>query len=116
MRKLTLALLMLATPAFAGEAEVVAVDATESGGTWRFDVTIAHADTGWEHYADGWAVLTSDGTELGYRKLLHPHVEEQPFTRSLSGVAIPAGVTEVFIRADDNVHGEGTELFAVTLD
>ena len=32
---------------------------------------------------------------------------EQPFTRSLSGVAIPDDVAEVTIRAHDRVHGFG---------
>ena len=34
-------------------------------------------------------VCTPDGKVLGYRKLHHPHENEQPFTRSLSGVEIP---------------------------
>ena len=46
-----------------------------------------HPDTGWDDYADGWRVLDMDGNELGMRVLHHPHVDEQPFTRSLSGGA-----------------------------
>ena len=83
--------------------------AVRTGETWRFEVTIRHADTGWDHYADGWTVLAPDGTELGHRELLHPHVEEQPFTRSLSGVPIPGGLVEVVIRPHDSVHGAGAE-------
>ncbi|MEM7643100.1 MAG: hypothetical protein AAF366_11285, partial [Pseudomonadota bacterium] len=60
-----------------------------------------------EHYADGWEVLGPDGARLGYRELLHPHVTEQPFTRSLSGVEIPEGVERVTVRAHDNVDGWG---------
>ena len=93
---------------------VTAVIATQTDGTWRFDVSLRHADTGWEHYADGWGVYTKDGTELGYRILAHPHVNEQPFTRSLSGVAIPKGMTEVFILPHDLIHGDGPR-FLVTL-
>ncbi|MEO0387660.1 MAG: hypothetical protein AAF281_09035 [Pseudomonadota bacterium] len=115
MKRLVLALLCLAAPSAAGEAEVVAATAQKTAGGWRFDVTIRHDDTGWDHYADGWAVLAADGTELGYRTLFHPHVEEQPFTRSLSGIRVPAGATSVFIRADDSVHGAGTRLFEVPL-
>lgn len=99
--------LFLALPGFAGEAVVEAVDASQSGDSWRFDVTVRHADTGWEHYADGWEVLGPDGARLGYRELLHPHVTEQPFTRSLSGVSIPEGVDTVTVRAHDNVDGWG---------
>ena len=95
-------------PAQAGEADVVAVDAQPNGdGTWRFDVTVQHADEGWDHYADLWQVLAPDGTVLGERVLAHPHVNEQPFTRSLSGVAIPPEVDIVIVRARDSVHAYG---------
>jgi len=94
--------------AFAGEADVVDVEVTKQGeGTFRFDVTLRHADEGWDHYADRWEVLGPDGAALGVRELAHPHVNEQPFTRSLSGVAIPADVGEVRVRARDSVHGYG---------
>ncbi|MEM9011993.1 MAG: hypothetical protein AAGE18_12250 [Pseudomonadota bacterium] len=102
-----LPLILASQMALAGDAQVVDVVATPSGDSWRFDVTVAHADTGWEHYADGWEVLAPDGTRLGYRELLHPHVNEQPFTRSLSGVVIPAEITTVTVRAHDNVDGWG---------
>ena len=98
----------LSMTAFAGEADVVAVEATRQGdGTWRFDVTVQHADTGWDHYADRWDVVAPDGTVLDTRVLLHPHVTEQPFTRSLAGVTIPEDVRQVTIRAHDSVHGYG---------
>jgi len=38
---------------------------------------------------------------------LSERVNEQPFTRSLSGVEIPADVAEVSVRARDSVHGYG---------
>ncbi|MEM8552120.1 MAG: hypothetical protein AAGF45_07030 [Pseudomonadota bacterium] len=97
-----------AAPAYAGEATVEGVKVTRAAdGTFRFDVTVAHEDTGWEHYADAFVVTLADGTVLGTRTLFHPHVDEQPFTRSLSGVAIPSGVDEVLVHANDNVHGAG---------
>ena len=82
----------------------------ERGGSYTFNVTIRHPDTGWEHYADGWRVLDMEGNELGMRVLYHPHVNEQPFTRSLSGVAIPEGTKQVQIQARDLPDGwnEGT--------
>jgi hypothetical protein len=112
MRSWAVALVALAVIpirfASAGEADVVAATLTPSGdGTWRVEVTVAHADEGWDHYADAWEVVAPDGTVLGTRTLLHPHVDEQPFTRTLSGVAIPADVTAVTIRARDSVHGHG---------
>ena len=102
------ALAIAAPAALAGEADVVAVTVTaEEGGTYRFDVTVRHADEGWDHYANRWDVVGDDGTVYGSRVLLHPHVGEQPFTRSQSGIAIPEGVLEVTVRANDLVHGLG---------
>lgn len=107
--------LAVAAPAMAGEADVVDARATKRGDTWSFVVTVAHADTGWDHYADRWDVLAPDGTVLGSRTLYHPHVDEQPFTRSLDNVAIPTDVTTVVIRAHDTVHGLGGRAFTLTL-
>ncbi|MBT0959998.1 hypothetical protein [Denitromonas iodatirespirans] len=102
-----LALCVCAT-AWAGEAEVVdAVADCDTARVCRFTVTVRHADAGWEHYADAWEVQAPDGTVLGRRVLLHPHDTEQPFTRSLDGVRIPAGVDTVRVRAHDSVHGWG---------
>jgi hypothetical protein len=114
---LTLFLVCLsALPAWAGEADVLAVEAVrEAGGTWRFDVTVRHADEGWAHYADRWDVLLPDGAALATRTLLHPHDNEQPFTRSLTRVAIPPDVAEVEVRARDSVHGYGGATFKVEL-
>ena len=94
------------------------VDATASptgSGVYSFAVTLRHADSGWDHYADAWDVVGPDGAVYGTRELLHPHVDEQPFTRSLSGVAIPEGVSEVTIRARDSVHGYGGREFTLQL-
>ena len=101
----------LGTVTQAGLPIVVGAEAAKSGGNWRFDVTIRHADTGWDHYANGWGVYLEDGTELGYRVLVHPHVDEQPFTRSLGSVKIPSGITRVKIIPNDSVHGTGEAYF-----
>ena len=105
------------TAAPAGEADVIAVEAVQEGdNTWRFSVTVRHADEGWDHYADRWQVVAPDGTVLGTRVLLHPHENEQPFTRSLGGVVIPEEVNEVVVRAHDSVHGDGGAEIQVTLE
>lgn len=98
-------LALAALPALADPPEIVAATAWPSGAGWTFDVTLRHPDTGWDHYADAWAVHAPDGTLLGLRVLLHPHETEQPFTRSLSGIAIPDGLAEVEIRARCLVDG-----------
>jgi hypothetical protein len=111
------AVVLSALPAVAGEADVLAVEAEPEGdGTWRFDVTVVHADTGWDHFADRWEILSPDGKVLGTRTLLHPHVNEQPFTRSLGGVRIPAGIERVTLRAHDKVHDFGGEEVTVELE
>lgn len=101
--------LLLSIPeAFAGEADVEKVKISkESAGSYRFDVTVRHDDKGWDHYANKWEVVAPDGKVLGTRVLAHPHETEQPFTRSLGGVKIPAGIEKVRVRAYDSVHGPG---------
>ena len=95
-------------PAMAGESDVTVVSLrAESGGRYSFSVTLRHANEGWEHYADRWEVLTLDGKVLATRTLFHPHVNEQPFTRSLSGVSVPAGTPAVRIRSHDKMHEYG---------
>ncbi len=99
---------LAAGPAQAGEADVVSVTVAETGTRiYRFDVTVRHEDSGWEHYADRWEVLDSGGRVLAARRLLHPHENEQPFTRSLSGVRISPEIARVTIRAHDRVHDYG---------
>lgn len=109
IRALPIVAALLATSAIAGASNVIDARATSSGDAWRFDVTLRHADEGWDHYADAWRVVAPDGTVLGTRTLYHPHVNEQPFTRSLSGVAIPDGTPWVLIESHDSVHGWGGE-------
>lgn len=108
--------LFLAAPALADPPMVESVTATRTAETWRFDVTIRHPDTGWDHYADGWRVLAMDGTELGVRVLHHPHETEQPFTRSLGGVAIPEGASQVQVQARCSVDGWNADTTLVALD
>jgi len=118
MRKTAVFVMAALLPAavLAGEADVVDAKAERAAdGTWRFAVTVRHADEGWDHYADAWDVLAPDGTVLATRTLLHPHETEQPFTRSLAGVRIPDGITQVHLRARDKVHGYGGTELVLTL-
>ncbi len=106
---------LAAMPAVASEVEIVAVEAASNGGGYGFSVTLRHADSGWKHYADQWRVLAPDGVVLGTRVLVHPHVDEQPFTRGLSGVKVPAAIKRVLIQARDSVSGFSTKTFPVDL-
>ena len=114
MRATLLSVLLLAVAACAGSADppappgcahVTDVAVTATGDRFRVDATVQSADTGAEKYADAWEVRAPDGTVLAVRELLHPHVDEQPFTRSLTDVEIPAGVRTVTVAARDSVLG-----------
>lgn len=99
----------------ADDAVIESAEARASGDSWTFSVTLSHADTGWDDYADGWRVVDANGSELGLRVLYHPHVEEQPFTRSLSGVSVPDELDVVFVEARTNTDGWGAKRFEVSL-
>jgi len=100
--------LLLAGGAWGGQADVLGAKIRANGsGSYRITVTIRHHDTGWDHYANRWEVLGPTGQVIAVRRLLHPHINEQPFTRSLDEVNIPADWTWVKIRAHDLVHGYG---------
>jgi hypothetical protein len=103
-------------PAVAGSVDIVKAKARLQGDNWYFTVTLKHDDTGWDHYADAWRVVTEEGEVLGERTLYHPHVDEQPFTRGLGDVKIPKGIKKVYIEAHDKVHGWAKERYAVYLD
>ena len=111
MKTLSLALIilsgfLLAPLSLANEVEVIDVKATQqSDKSWSFNVTLKHTDEGWNHYANQWQIIAPDNKILGTRTLYHPHVNEQPFTRSLSGVKIPAELKTVRVIAKDTVHG-----------
>ena len=84
---------------------MVDVSITATDGVFSFAVTVRSEETGWEKYADRWEVRGPDGTVLGVRVLVHPHVEEQPFTRSLNSIELPESVREVTVVAHDLVLG-----------
>ena len=98
-------------------SQVVYVIADEtSPGVYTFSVTLRHDDEGWDHYADLWEVVHPEsGTILGERVLAHPHDNEQPFTRSQSGIEIPTGLERVVVRSKCTVHGYGGRSILVDL-
>jgi len=114
MKRLLAGLLLLSPAAYSGDVTIVDVR-VECPSSCTFSVTLEHADEGWNHYANLWEVLTLDGKLLGSRVLYHPHENEQPFTRSLSGIAIPGDIERVKIRARDSKHGYSDREFIVEL-
>jgi len=116
VRLLAIVFLAYASSAWAGEADVIGAKVAQgSGGTYDFDVTIRSNDRGWDYYCDRFEVLGPDGKVLGVRTLYHPHETEQPFTRELYGVKIPAGLRQVRIRARHKPRGYDGDTLVVTL-
>ena len=73
--------------------------------TFSMGATVRHHDQGWDDYAD---TIVFEGAENGRRPLLHPHDDEQPFTRSQDHVRADGPVR---IYALDNVRsGEGSAI------
>ena len=115
MRYLALTACLLPAAALADAPAIESAEASWQAGNWTFSVTLSHPDTGWDHYADGWRVLDMDGNELGLRVLYHPHVDEQPFTRSLSGVSLPAGTMQVQFQTRCSTDGWSEDTYVLTL-
>ncbi len=90
----------------AGQVEIKQVELRKNSNadTWTFRVSLYHNDTGWDHYADAWRIVDKDGKALETRVLFHPHINEQPFTRSLSAVSL-SGAAVIYVEAHDKVHG-----------
>ena len=110
-----LSVLTAGTAALADAPTITKVEASRAGMGWRFDVTLAHPDTSWDHYADGWELIDEAGNQIAYRELMHPHVEEQPFTRSLRNVMLPDGLRTLWVRAKCSQNGWSTNVFEVML-
>ena len=95
--------------AWAGFADVLQVEIRPASQLHHFhvDVTLRHADDGRHHYANRWEIIGPDDKILATRVLAHPHVYEQPFTRGLANVKIPAEFTWIRVRGHDSLHGYG---------
>ena len=119
---LLLLLLLAAGDARAGTADVLAAKVQcrpAPGGrpasVCQFTVTVKHDDSGWDHYANRFEIVSPEGDVLATRILRHPHVDEQPFTRSLARVRILHTVSDVQVRAGDLVHGLGGAAVTVSV-
>jgi hypothetical protein len=103
----------------AGELFPDVVDASatlDADGSWRFSVTLSSPYDSPERYADAWRVVGTDGTVYGVRELTHDHADEQPFTRSQSGIDIPGDVEQVVIEGRDQLSGWGGGTLTLELE
>lgn len=81
--------------------------------SWTLKVTLSSAYDSPERYADGWRVMDEDGEVLGQHTLTHDHADEQPVTRTQSGLQIPDGVDEVTVQGRDTENGYGGTTLAI---
>ena len=122
MKKLFICLMFLlpvyflSANCFASDAEVIKANAElNPAQKFNISVTVKHADTGWDHYANAWRIYSPDGKLIAERILHHPHVKEQPFTRNLLAVSIPAEISEVNIVAVCSDTGESKKSYTLKL-
>lgn len=86
--------------------QVTEVELTQTApGVFTVATTVRSLDIEGVGYADAWEVRDLEGGVLGERILTHPHVDEQPFTRTLPGVAIAPAITRVEVAARDSARG-----------
>lgn len=88
--------------------DIVEVEISPAGAsTFDLAVTVSSPYDTPQRYADGWRVVAPDGAVLGTHTLMHDHAAEQPFTRTQTGVEIPAEVGEVTVEGRDQRYGFG---------
>ncbi len=87
--------------------DVTAVEIGQDDQTFTVDVTMSSPYDSPKRYADGWRVLDEQGDVLGEMELGHDHADEQPFTRTQTGLAIPEDVTTVTVEGRDSENGYG---------
>ncbi len=85
----------------------------DDDGSWTLEVTLSSPYDTPERYADGWRVMDEDGEVFGEHTLTHHHADEQPVTRTQSGLQIPDGVDEVTVQGRDTENGYGGTTLAI---
>ena len=95
--------------------DVIDATAQRNDDTWTIAATLTSPYDTPERYADAWRVLGPDGEVYAERILTHDHANEQPFTRSQSGVEIPGDVSVIVIEGRDLEFGYGGDTFELEL-
>jgi len=96
-----------------GPAIVKEVKVSGDEQNYTFAITLKSPDKGCGQYANWWEVISNDGKNLIYRRILgHSHVDEQPFTRSGGEVNIDAA-QEIIIRGHMHPTGYGSGIIAM---
>lgn len=87
--------------------DIVGVEVSGAAPGYSFAVTVSSPYDTPDRYADAFRVRGEDGTVFGVNELTHDHATEQPFTRTLSDVAVPGGVARVVVEGRDRANGWG---------
>lgn len=95
--------------AFADAPKVLAAKAIEDDGRWKITVTMSHEDTGWDHYAKGFELLTPDKKRVAYGEETRPHVGKKSFDTTLTGITLPPGIPYLLIRTRCSLVGWASE-------
>lgn len=97
--------------------DVIAVEPTAlRTTTTSVAVTVSSPYDTEARYADAIRVRSADGrTVYATLELGHDHASEQPFTRTVTGLKIPAGVTDVVVEGHDQVSGWGGRTVSATV-
>ncbi len=104
-----------AQPGLAADVQIKFAELTQHDSTWSADVTLRHEDTGWDNYADAWRLVDESGKVLATRVLWHPHVDEQPFTRGMGDIHIPADTRIIYVEAHGKVEGWSRQRLRIDL-
>lgn len=66
----------------------------DTTGVYTFGTLVASTETEWDKFTDKWRIVDMEILEIRGRRVLgHPHVKEQPLTRS---IAIPTKVQSIY--------------------
>ncbi|HEY6635633.1 MAG TPA: N-acetylmuramoyl-L-alanine amidase, partial [Acidimicrobiia bacterium] len=87
--------------------DVTAATLRETEGLYEFIVTISSPQDSEERHADAFRVIGDDGIVYAVEELEWTGGEPQPFTATVTGLAIPESVNRVTIEGRDLVYGWG---------
>lgn len=94
-----------ALPAFADEVEIRMVQAMQSNGLWKFEITVYHPDTGTDHMYNSVAIFTPNETQIGSADVPTPSIGADHVTTQVLDVHIPEEVEYILIRGKCSDYG-----------
>lgn len=116
-RVIVVAMVLIAGPLSAQEfPDVIGAELIQRGDSWTVSATLSSPYDSAERYADGFRVLDDHLQVLGVRTLWHDHANEQPFTRSLTGLVISEGVRFLWVQGRDQAFGWGGQVVRIRVE